>query len=264
MKPGYFKRDKNIKITANKQFERICTDIYGSFPISDYKTNCLRETGYILTVTDIFTRFTKLFFSERIDARFIKKSLETWFTKHGKPKVLISDNGRQYINQILKNYLHEKDISHILIPEYTSSSNGISERLNKTLSFILTANKGKSIHDIIRRGENNLNYNHNRSIGTSPIALATGKDPFDIFRLSLNRPRRKTKHHSTRKRTTWKLGDSVYIRNFKSHKLGSKYDSTPRWIVEVGKKGLWVKLEDNPGWTHSKNIKLAREGSMWY
>ncbi|KAF9758198.1 hypothetical protein NGRA_3251 [Nosema granulosis] len=128
MKPTYFKRDKNIKIAENKQFRRICTDIYGPFPMSDYKTNSLRETGYILTVTDIFTRFTKLYFSERIDAGFVKKSIKIWFSKYGKPKSLISDNERQYINQIFKKYLHENDIDHILIPEYTPSSKDILER----------------------------------------------------------------------------------------------------------------------------------------
>ncbi|KAF9761440.1 hypothetical protein NGRA_2646 [Nosema granulosis] len=142
-------------MTASRPFERITTDIYGPFPITDFKSENLRETGYILTITDVFTRYTKLHFSERINADIVIKELESWCANFSKPEIMISDNGKQYVNAKLERYLKIKDIKHLFIPEYTPSSNGISERLNKTISFILTINKDKYINEAVNLAKDN-------------------------------------------------------------------------------------------------------------
>lgn len=71
-----YRIDKDNKIVAGEKFERVSTDIYAPFKITDYKTDCLGETGYVLTITDIFTRYTKIYFYENITAQEVIESLE--------------------------------------------------------------------------------------------------------------------------------------------------------------------------------------------
>lgn len=77
----------------------------------------------------------------------------------------MSDNGKQYDNNSIREYFETNKIQQILVPEYTPSSNGISERINKTITFTLIANKQKTMEEIVETAENTLNLNYNRMLG---------------------------------------------------------------------------------------------------
>ncbi|KAF9758260.1 Transposon Tf2-8 polyprotein, partial [Nosema granulosis] len=174
VKGGYHKKNPENKIKASKKFERISTDIYGPFEINEFESECLRDTGYILSVTDIYTRLTRLHFFERIESKDVIQAVESWSNEFITPQYIISDNGRQYTNRSIAKYYQEKGIKQILVPDYTPSSNGISERLNKTIAFTLTINKGQPIKSVVKQAENVINLNYNRSIGCPPVALCSG------------------------------------------------------------------------------------------
>ncbi|WUR05164.1 reverse transcriptase [Vairimorpha necatrix] len=127
-------------------YERISTDIFGPFKYYEQKDNSTPEekTGYILTISDIFSRETKLFFFKSFKTRQIIESIIYWTKIKEQPKHVISDNGRQYTSSALKNYFEEVGINHILIPTYAPKSNGISERINQTIAFILSINKNQT------------------------------------------------------------------------------------------------------------------------
>lgn len=65
------KIDKKNKIIANYKFERISTDIYESFKLNEYKSDLLREKRYIMHITEINIRFTRLYFLKIIDTKNI-------------------------------------------------------------------------------------------------------------------------------------------------------------------------------------------------
>lgn len=48
-------------------------------------------------------------------------------------KALRTDNGGEYVNKELANYLTQKGIRHDLTPPYSPESNGIAERLNRSI-----------------------------------------------------------------------------------------------------------------------------------
>lgn len=235
-----YKNNKRNKIAANKKFERISTDIYGPFNIRDFKNDCVKEMGHILSITDIYTRYTRLYFFERITSNDVIQSLESWIAEFCPPSYVISDNGKQYDNKNMSEFLKTEMIEQILVPEYTPSSNGISERLNKTISFTLTINKGKPIRELVSRTEKVINMNYNRSIGTSPAALCTGNDFYYILRTYKERT-------SKQKQETFlinhKVGDWVYKRVFNANKLELQYEPFSRQILEIGQKGFGLNYQ---------------------
>jgi transposase InsO family protein len=55
------------------------------------------------------------------------------------PKSFRTDNGGEYISNELKDYLKQKGIVHQYIPPYCPESNGVAERLNRTIGESLRA-----------------------------------------------------------------------------------------------------------------------------
>jgi transposase InsO family protein len=239
------------QMKAESIFQRVSSDVYGPFTLENFISS-EEKVGYVLTLTDIFSRITRLHYLKSVDGDAIVRAMRSWNEEFKKPAIFISDNGTQYKSKVLKNYLEENSIRHILVPCYTPSSNGISERLNKTISFILSISKGEHIRDAVQRAESTLNLNYNRNLGVVPLNLLTQKDFYD----PLNRPNEFViRDYVPEVSSKIKVGDIVYKRVTNASKLQPKYGKKRR-VVEVGDKGVWVKLEGEEGWTHSKNLKL--------
>ena len=215
--------------------ERISTDIYGPFKLKDYDSNSLRETGYILSITDIYTRFSKLYFLEKISSNNVLEKIKTWFNKFTKPKYIISDNGKQFRNKKMKDFLKTNKMEQILVPEYTPSANGISERINKIITEMLIINKGKRINEILQETEFCINNNYNRMIKASPASKIYGLDLYNILNLPNKEEDKTTICNNTCKR--FKVGDRVFKRIFNSEKLGPKYELVTKEITKVGDRG---------------------------
>ncbi|WUR04942.1 integrase catalytic domain-containing protein [Vairimorpha necatrix] len=98
-------------------------------------------------MTDIFSKFTRIWFKEKFRSVEVIECINTWIRECGKPKTPISDNGPQY-----------------LIPPYFPQSNGILERINKTIVEVLRMNKGTKMSDIVRKIEHRINNNINTSL----------------------------------------------------------------------------------------------------
>ncbi|EQB61813.1 pol polyprotein, partial [Vairimorpha apis BRL 01] len=128
-----FINNKEYHIVAKEKGERISMDIYGSFETSDSKNGDVNDKGYILSITDVYSRYTKIYFFKQIKTQNIIDALNGWNSIFNTPRIAISDNGKY--------------------------SNDILEKLNKTLSFILTINKDKENYNDISTS-NNFWYQH--------------------------------------------------------------------------------------------------------
>ena len=157
----------NVSIKSRKPFEIISTDIFGPFELEGFGGEYVSNKGYLLTITDVYSRYTKVYFNEKIRSQEIISCLENWILNLGRPRKVISDNGPQYISRTLKRFTNQQGIIHQLIPAYHPQSNGISERINKTVAEILRMNKGFKLTKIIEKIEHRINNNCNTSLGVS-------------------------------------------------------------------------------------------------
>lgn len=71
---------------ANGLYERASTDIFGPFPSEKFIKEDARGTGFTLFVTEIYPRFTKLYFETKMETQEISESLVESFNACSKPE----------------------------------------------------------------------------------------------------------------------------------------------------------------------------------
>ncbi|KRX50952.1 Retrovirus-related Pol polyprotein from transposon TNT 1-94 [Trichinella murrelli] len=116
---------------AKKQIELIHSDRCGPMP-----TATPSDHRYMMTFIDDYSRFTVVYLLKTKDEAVdrIKDYVATLHTKFGRnPVTLRTDNGREYVNQRLRNFLREKGIEHQFSAPYTPEQNGVAERKNRAL-----------------------------------------------------------------------------------------------------------------------------------
>ncbi|KRX14101.1 Retrovirus-related Pol polyprotein from transposon TNT 1-94 [Trichinella nelsoni] len=122
---------RKVANRAKKQIELIHSDICGLMP-----TATPSDDRYMMTLIDDYSRFPVVYLLKTKDEAVdrIKDYVATLHTKFGRnPVTLRTDNGRQYINQRLRNFLREKGIEHQFSAPYTPQQNGVAERKNRAL-----------------------------------------------------------------------------------------------------------------------------------
>ncbi|KAI0998542.1 hypothetical protein K3495_g9654 [Podosphaera aphanis] len=91
---------------------------------------------YYISFVDDATRYSCVkFLSCKAEAtQAVMNTIAELETQSGcKVKALRTDNGGEYVNKELKNYLTQKGIRHDLTPPYSPESNGVAERLNRSI-----------------------------------------------------------------------------------------------------------------------------------
>ena len=166
---------------AQEKFYRVHLDLIGSLPLSA----CGKR--YILVATDALTRYTFTDAMENKTALTVAKSFVKFINSFGCPKELISDQGREFVNQILEEINKLYRISHNVVNAYRPSANGLVESKNKqiiTILRMLVADSPISWPNQLQIATTALNTAYNRAIGDNPFFLVYAMDiryPFDTF-----------------------------------------------------------------------------------
>ncbi|KAG0440341.1 Pro-Pol polyprotein [Dictyocoela muelleri] len=249
------------KINSEKLMDVLCSDIFGPFDLSYFKHEEIENKGFILTITDVFSKFTKVKFCTSITSKTIIEEINKWINKYGIPRKFICDNGRQYLSKEINTYFKRLNVLKICTPIYHPSSNDISERLNQTVAEVLRIFKGKSIYTIESLINKRLNINHHRSIQEQPSTIIYGYSEYDLYKnKELNLPNLKSNQDQENKSlkiiyNNFKIGDYAYIKNFNNNKSEDLYIG-PYEIVKISKKHLWYKIKNIKEWIHINDIKM--------
>ena len=235
-------------------FAKIALDITGPYP----KTHSGNE--YIVTFIDMYSGWPEAFAVPNKKAETVAHLLmEEIFPRFGAPLQLVTDNGPENVNKIMKRTLENLNIHHVTTSFYHPQSNGKVERLHRTMNSILA----KKIGDNDRSWDLYINqmlaairFNVSETTKFSPFYLLYSRDvvlPLD----NILKPRRlhygdqhhemaiqeqhrafvrvrsnmlkakKTNIEKSEKRTkdvVYKVGDLVYYKNFhKKNRLGQKW-----------------------------------------
>ena len=115
-------------------------DTAGPFPTSH------RFNHYILIIVDVCTRFCILSAIPDKSSTTIVSTLIQVFCDFGLPKVIQSDNGTEYVNELVELFAKMAGIDHRLISAYHPRANGLAERYVK--SAVNTVRKAMDINVI--------------------------------------------------------------------------------------------------------------------
>jgi transposase InsO family protein len=170
------------KMLVGNVFERLGIDLCGLFPTSNDGKN------YLLTCTKYFSKWcTATALPDKQATNVADALIRDVFCICGTPLEIISDQGTELDNYLVHNLCSKLHISKIRTSAYQPSTNGVAERVHKTLNSMI----GRVI------GENHSHWTDHlpfviaayrsavhRSTGYSPNFLMFGRDvytPLDIL-----------------------------------------------------------------------------------
>lgn len=167
---------------AASRFETVAIDLFGPLP----KT--ARGNKWVFVVEDTASKWVELFAIKDATAEECAKTLiEEVITRFGTPRKLASDNGVQFISDVMQQVAYCLDINQCFIPLYHPSSNPV-ERKNrdlKTQLSILVGNEHDTWDNYLGAVRFAINTTQCESTGHTPAFLTFARElrtPDDVTR----------------------------------------------------------------------------------
>src|SRR3954447_13599536 len=115
-------------IKVGQPFERIGIDFVGSLERTK------KGNRYILVMTDYLTKWPEAKAMKEATAdNVIQFIYEKVICRHGCPKIILSDRGAHFRNKLVDELCEKFKVKHKLSSPYHPETNGLVERLNRTL-----------------------------------------------------------------------------------------------------------------------------------
>ena len=278
---------------AQYPFQRISIDTCGPYPITE------NDNRFCVTVTDQFSGWVEVFPVPDKRATTIARILiDQVFSRHSWSRFMTSDNGTEFINEIIKSITEMGHINHIKTSIYHPQSNTYAERPHRTMVDCLAKVSHKDDWDVYVPSFTAA-YNSSVSAGRkySPFFLLYHRDPTvpldtllrdrghyygsDFFpaaletmheayhivrkRIKYNNQRNRDYYNKNKKKVQFEVGDPVYLRKFiRDGKLDSKWEPHFRVIVKTGPTSFTVQnqLTGITKRVHANDIRHAKMSDL--
>ena len=154
---------------------RVHIDLFGPLATSERKNN------YILVMTDAFSKMCELVPIPNKEAQTVADAIfDTWICRYGTPEEIVTDNGKEFCNQISEKLFAKLQILHSTTSPYHPQANSQVETFNKTIKKYLRTFMSQPFLD----WEQYLppiricyNTSVSKAIQTSPFSLMFGISP---------------------------------------------------------------------------------------
>ena len=275
--------------TPNKPWDTVSIDLL-SLPKSHQGSN------YMLVCVDHFSRFVVLAPLSTKSADEVAHRLITHLIcPYTTPKVLLSDNGSEFRNDVLKNICNQYNIAQTFVTAYHPASNGLVERANRKILETLRPIVSSLQHtweDWLPQVAASINASENSFTGKSPHYIIYGYDkvlPYDllcdsprplynlddyaksqiaIFQKIHNEVRRKlpasraemiARQHRRAVPSNISVGDVVMVQvPGRNSKLSPKFDGPYKVTARNNNKvTLWGPHVSSPWTVHVDRLKLT-------
>ncbi|UYV71114.1 hypothetical protein LAZ67_8001791, partial [Cordylochernes scorpioides] len=164
---------------ANFPFERIGVDFVGPLPSTKNRKK------WIIVLTDYYTRYAETKAVSEATVKELSKFLvEDIFLQHGAPQYLISDRGSQFTSNLMEEVMKMCKIKHCFTTSYHPQTNGLTERLNRTLINMLSMyvnTDQKNWDEILPFITHAYNTTIQETTGYSPFFLMFGREPTSLL-----------------------------------------------------------------------------------
>ena len=220
---------------AELPWDRVSIDLMTNFPTT------ANGNKHLLVCVDQFSRFCELIPIPDKTAETVATAFkDRVIAQHTSPKILISDQGGEFINNILDNLCKMYKIKKVNITSHHPASNGLVERQNKKILDCLrhVIDSSETEWDrFIADVQSALNGSINSSIGDTPHFILYGVDkrlPYDLL-LDEIRP-------------LYNYDDFVQVRFRQSQSIFRKVkrqleESTEKMIAQQHKRAGNLKIE---------------------
>ena len=122
---------KNVHV-PNRIWTQIGIDLMGTLTeIDGYR--------YVLTVIDYFTKWVEIIPLKTKSGEEVGRALFKTFTRYGCPKVIISDQGREFCNALNTKLFKLTGVDHRVTSAYHPQANGMVEKQNSATTSALKA-----------------------------------------------------------------------------------------------------------------------------
>ena len=117
--------------TVTTPFKRVAIDLVG--PLVRTRSGC----SHILVLTDYATRWVEAIPMKATTSPHVAEALLSIFCRLGFPDEIVSDNGPQFVSDVMEQVFKLLGIKHSCTTPYHPQANGLCERYNGTLKTML-------------------------------------------------------------------------------------------------------------------------------
>ncbi|KAM0725812.1 Retrovirus-related Pol polyprotein from transposon 412 [Formica fusca] len=136
--------------------------------------------AYLLVLQDLFTKWVECCPLRKANGKKIREAIDDLIiNRWGAPRVILTDNGTEFINRELKAFAEEHGIAHVTVPPYHPQANPV-ERVNRILKTMITAFIEQDHRDWdLHLSEFRFAYNtaYHTSMQATPAFLNFGREP---------------------------------------------------------------------------------------
>lgn len=264
---------------ASYSLEQVNMDLTGPYPISK------KENVYALSIQDSLSKFVRFIpikdkYAETVAEAFVND----WITYLGIPKIILTDNGTEFCNELMKNLAKIFKIKHITTSVAHPQSNGSVERIHGRLKeYLNTVNFERenwdealkfagfcyntTIHSTTGYSPHEVLFGRqaNRPSGIDTLNLTTVQDYVqnvlehivsieNKVKENLVKSKLKSKENYDRKTNRaplYKVGEKVLVKNLTKNKKLENTFVGPFLITKVTDTNIFVK-------TNRKIRKLSK------
>eukprot|EP00730_Choanoeca_flexa_P008441 TRINITY_DN12487_c1_g5_i1.p3 TRINITY_DN12487_c1_g5~~TRINITY_DN12487_c1_g5_i1.p3 ORF type:complete len:360 (+),score=44.39 TRINITY_DN12487_c1_g5_i1:2197-3276(+) len=166
----------NLQLMASRPLQVLCTDfVQITSATSEHPYYC------VLTITDMFTRFTRLYPCRDQTAVTFNSCLSDWIRQFTYPERILSDNCAAFTAAFTQAQLSLASIAQSLIAPLNPKGNSIAERINRPILdmlLILARDMPHTWPSKLGQVESLLNSRPHASLdGITPLEALTGVQP---------------------------------------------------------------------------------------
>ena len=219
---------------------------------------------YCLVISDYFTKWPEVLALPDQQALTVARALMNQVVcRHGVPTVIHSDQGRSFDNEVMKSLCRMLGIKKVRTSPYHPESDGLIERLNRTLLQLLSKCVGDCPHDW-DDWLNHITFAYRSAVhsstGFSPFELIYGRKPVLPLHLEFSLPRlgryRDARAYLEEVQSRQRLAQELVSENVacSQNRQASNAPRNPRHSYSTGD----LVLLHDPAARHGKGYKLAR------
>ena len=152
----------------DRPWEKISMDLIGRLPTTR------KGNKFILVIVDFLTRYSVTKPLQTKSAKEVALALTSVFCEHGVPRLILSDNGLEFRNSVMKELSNLLNFKHATIAVHHPASQGLVERTNQTIMIALRQlydEKPGEWDQFLPQTTIAVNAAYNSSIGDTPFFL---------------------------------------------------------------------------------------------